>query len=160
MEWSQEQVNEARQRAYVADEDQMGLSDAAVRVIMDRAAELFDQSRPLDSAMWPLIIAELRQEEHTGALKRLREACEARDAFGRQKYGTPLQVENGRNALQDGLEEALDGMAYTRQHYEQLRASPHTPPSRVRSALKLHFQARAFAVSIIEEMGACEREGL
>jgi len=38
-----------------------------------------------------------------------------RDTFGRQKYGTPLQPFNGRNALKDAYEEVLDLAVYLRQ---------------------------------------------
>lgn len=50
-------------------------------------------------AVWDLVIADMR----------------ARDAKGRATYGTPLQPHNGRDALQDALEEALDLVAYLRQ---------------------------------------------
>jgi hypothetical protein len=39
----------------------------------------------------------------------------ARDHLGRQRYGTPLQAHNGRDALQDAYEEALDLAVYLRQ---------------------------------------------
>lgn len=38
-----------------------------------------------------------------------------RDALGRQRYGTPLQPHNGRDALRDAYEEALDLAVYLRQ---------------------------------------------
>jgi hypothetical protein len=38
-----------------------------------------------------------------------------RKALGTSRYGTPLQAFNGRNALQDAYEEALDLTAYLRQ---------------------------------------------
>ena len=38
-----------------------------------------------------------------------------RDDFGRAKYGTPLQPNNGRDALKDAYEEALDLCVYLRQ---------------------------------------------
>lgn len=37
-----------------------------------------------------------------------------RDNFGRAKYGTPLQPFNGRDALKDAYEEALDLCVYLR----------------------------------------------
>lgn len=40
---------------------------------------------------------------------------EARDAEGRRKYGTPLQPHNGRDALVDAYQEALDLCVYLRQ---------------------------------------------
>lgn len=39
----------------------------------------------------------------------------ARDHVGRDRYGTPLQVNNGRDALQDAYEEALDMCVYLKQ---------------------------------------------
>lgn len=38
-----------------------------------------------------------------------------RDAVGRQRYGTPLQAHNGRDALKDLYEELLDAVVYLRQ---------------------------------------------
>lgn len=38
-----------------------------------------------------------------------------REAFGRAKYGTPLRAHNGRDALQDAYEEALDLCCYLKQ---------------------------------------------
>lgn len=37
-----------------------------------------------------------------------------RNAFGIEKYGTPLQGFNGRDALKDAYEEALDLCVYLR----------------------------------------------
>lgn len=45
---------------------------------------------------------------------------EARNDFGKKKYKTALQPFNGRNALKDAYEEALDLCVYLRQAiYEQ-----------------------------------------
>lgn len=38
-----------------------------------------------------------------------------RKVMGIKKYGTPLQAHNGRNALQDAYEEALDLCCYLKQ---------------------------------------------
>jgi hypothetical protein len=38
-----------------------------------------------------------------------------REAVGRARYGTPLQGHNGRDALRDAYEEALDLCVYLRQ---------------------------------------------
>ena len=38
-----------------------------------------------------------------------------RDRLGRERYGTPLQPDNGRDALQDAYEEVLDLCVYMRQ---------------------------------------------
>jgi hypothetical protein len=55
-----------------------------------------DTSKP---AVWPLVIVDM---------------CE-RDRVGRARYGTPLQPNNGRDALKDAYQEALDLAAYLRQ---------------------------------------------
>ncbi len=49
--------------------------------------------------VWDLVIADMR----------------ARDDFGVQKYGLRLQPNNGRDALIDGYQEALDLVVYLRQ---------------------------------------------
>jgi hypothetical protein len=54
-------------------------------------------------AVWPLVIADMK----------------ARDAEGRRKYGTPLQPFNGRDALVDAYQEALDLVVYLRQAIEE-----------------------------------------
>lgn len=43
----------------------------------------------------------------------------ARDKVGRERYGVPLQASNGRDALRDAYEEALDLCAYLRQAIEE-----------------------------------------
>ncbi len=50
-------------------------------------------------AVWPLVIEDMR----------------GRDAVGRRKYGVPLQPHNGRDALRDAYEEALDLSVYLKQ---------------------------------------------
>lgn len=50
-------------------------------------------------AVWDLVISDMR----------------ARDKFGRDKYGTPLQPHNGRDALSDAYQEGLDLCVYLRQ---------------------------------------------
>lgn len=44
-----------------------------------------------------------------------------RDRIGRERYGTPLQAHNGRDALRDAYEEALDLAVYLRQAIEERR---------------------------------------
>jgi hypothetical protein len=61
-----------------------------------------EQSAPQPNqlpAVWDLVLADMRQ----------------RDADGRAKYGTPLQPHNGRDALVDAYQEALDLAVYLRQ---------------------------------------------
>jgi hypothetical protein len=50
-------------------------------------------------AVWPLVLADMRQ----------------RDQMGRDRYGTPLQPHNGRDALVDLYQELLDAAVYCRQ---------------------------------------------
>lgn len=52
----------------------------------------------------------------------LRQMYAERRAFGIQKYGTPLQRDNGRDVVADAMQEALDGMVYAQQanHAEAL----------------------------------------
>lgn len=50
-------------------------------------------------AVWPAVIKDM----------------EARDQLGRQRYGVPLQPNNGRDALRDAYEEALDLAVYLKQ---------------------------------------------
>lgn len=47
------------------------------------------------------------------------EDMKARDRFGREKYGTPLQPHNGRDSLRDAYEEALDQCVYLRNAIEE-----------------------------------------
>jgi len=49
--------------------------------------------------VWDMVIADMR----------------ARDKVGRNRYGTPLQVDNGRDPLWDAYEELLDACVYLRQ---------------------------------------------
>ena len=62
--------------------------------------------------IWDLVIEDMR----------------TRDYHGRKQYGVPLQPFNGRDALQDAYEEALDLVVYLRQAIEerQLRAAELT----------------------------------
>ena len=55
--------------------------------------------------IWELVIADMRE----------------RDRIGRERYGTPLQAHNGRDALQDAYEEILDAAVYLRQAIEEAR---------------------------------------
>lgn len=55
--------------------------------------------------VWDLVIADMRERDHVG----------------RQRYGTPLQASNGRDALLDAYQEALDLVVYLRQVIEERR---------------------------------------
>lgn len=70
---------------------------------------IVDQPPPIPSdraAVWDLVIADMHE----------------RDAVGRERYGTPLQPHNGRDALVDAYQEALDLVVYLRQAIEERRA--------------------------------------
>jgi len=61
-----------------------------------------DQPEPVRSdrpPIWDMVIEDMR----------------ARDAVGLERYGTPLQGFNGRDALVDAYQEALDLCVYMRQ---------------------------------------------
>lgn len=49
-------------------------------------------------AVWPIVMADMQ----------------ARHELGIKRYGTPLQPHNGRDALRDAYEEALDLAVYLR----------------------------------------------
>ncbi len=57
------------------------------------------------AAIWDLVMADMA----------------ARDRTGRERYGTPLQANNGRDALVDAYQEALDLVVYLRQAIEERR---------------------------------------
>jgi hypothetical protein len=108
--------------------------------------------------VWPIIIHDLVRNlliapEHEGARVFLIKACQARDAFGREKYGVGLQVQNGRHPLRDAQDEALDCMAYTRQHFERVRASGAPRPA-VLAAWQLHLAACAIGAMIANALMA------
>lgn len=66
------------------------------------AGPIADQPPPVPNerpAVWDLVIADMRE----------------RDVVGRARYGTPLQPHNGRDALVDAYQEALDLAVYLRQ---------------------------------------------
>ena len=65
-----------------------------------------DQPPPVPNAsrpVWDLVIEDMKERDHVG----------------RQRYGTPLQTHNGRDALVDAYQEALDLVVYLRQAIEE-----------------------------------------
>lgn len=56
---------------------------------------------------------------HDILIERIRERAQ----FGLRKYGTPLQVDNGRDPLCDALEELIDACAYLCQEIERRERS-------------------------------------
>jgi hypothetical protein len=72
---------------------------------------IVDQPPPRQSdgaAIWPLVVADMHE----------------RDRIGRERYGTPLRAGNGRDALVDAYQEALDLCVYLRQAIEERKNSP------------------------------------
>jgi hypothetical protein len=60
------------------------------------------QPQPINNAndaIWDLVMGDMKE----------------RDEVGRERYGTPLQGFNGRDALVDAYQEALDLVVYLRQ---------------------------------------------
>jgi len=55
------------------------------------------------------------QTGHTVVLEHVLSDLRERADFGLQKYGTLLETHNGRNALWDAYQEALDLVMYLRQ---------------------------------------------
>lgn len=66
-----------------------------------------EPSRNNSTPIWDLVMVDMKN----------------RDQLGRLRYGTPLQTFNGRNALWDAYEEALDLAVYLRQEIEERRIS-------------------------------------
>ncbi len=61
-----------------------------------------DQPEPKandNPSCWDLVMADMRERDH----------------IGRERYGTPLQAHNGRDALADAYAECLDMAVYLRQ---------------------------------------------
>lgn len=81
-----------------------------------------DPTTNASRAIWPLLIEEVRFGSYGGDTPEkahLLADMAARDAFGRAHYGTPLQAGNGRDALIDAYQEALDLCVYLRQAKEE-----------------------------------------
>lgn len=68
-------------------------------MIEDQQPPVPNESRPI----WELVVEDMQE----------------RDQVGRQRYGTPLQAGNGRDALVDAYQEALDLVVYLRQAIEE-----------------------------------------
>lgn len=90
------------------------IDDRAVHFAGDWAATLraipgdgiVDQPEPVPNErrpVWELVIEDMAE----------------RDRVGRERYGTPLQPHNGRDALVDAYQEALDLVVYLRQAIEE-----------------------------------------
>jgi hypothetical protein len=69
----------------------------------ERAAQVQPQPQSGSAEIYPLVIADIQ----------------ARVAAGREKYGTTLQANNGRDALLDLYQELIDAVFYVRQLMEE-----------------------------------------
>jgi hypothetical protein len=80
-------------------------------------------------AVWELVVTDvlLAGNLAPGVRDKLAADMEARDQQGRAKYGTPLQAFNGRDALVDAYQEALDLCVYLRQKLEEIGGVNRTP---------------------------------
>lgn len=97
---------------------------------------LVDQPAPVNEtddnpAVWPFLIA------RTGDASVLADMM-ARDQLGRQRYGVPLTVWNGRDALADAYQEALDLVVYLEQCRQRVPApanpwAPYHPHDKLSS---------------------------
>lgn len=76
---------------YLDPASKIGLSERVV----EQTAPIANQNPPL----WDLVVIDMRE----------------RDEMGRRKYKTPLQAHNGRDALIDAYQKALDLCVYMRQ---------------------------------------------
>lgn len=76
--------------------------------INDQPPPTHNQSKPI----WELVVEDMKQ----------------RDQVGRERYGTPLQAHNGRDALIDAYQEALDQCVYLRQAIEECKQGADITP--------------------------------
>jgi hypothetical protein len=95
------------------------LLDEAAREMRGNARRLRDGDQPLPvptdgPGMHDLVIADL-QPWNSSAHLRLAAELEKRRDLGMDRYGSLLQVHNGRDALRDLLEECIEGIVYARQ---------------------------------------------
>jgi hypothetical protein len=80
----------------------------------------------------------------------VRADLETREQIGRERYGTALQPFNGRDALRDAYEEALDLACYLRQAIaERPREDVDAAAAQVRAELEPQLQRQA---DLIAEM--------
>jgi hypothetical protein len=92
-----------------------------------------DQPPPKASdapAIWPIVIREVEERlsrsldggPFATVAKLFLDDARERDRIGRERYGTPLQARNGRDALVDAYQEQLDAVVYLRQWCEETDA--------------------------------------
>ena len=94
-------------------------------------------------SMHDVVIEELTAGDHvvgtTGLTTTRRQALcrtlEQRKQLGLERYGTILQAHNGRDQLQDSVDELADGIVYTRALITEYEDGVHTPLSSVELTL-------------------------
>lgn len=64
----------------------------------------------------PFLLNRLKIQFNNDYIEGVQDALTERAKTGIQKYGTPLQTDNGRNPLVDAFQEALDLAMYTAQY--------------------------------------------
>lgn len=92
--------------AYVDDRAVPFSGDWAAAMALIPGGGVSDQPDPIPNdrrPVWELVIEDMQD----------------RDRIGRERYGTPLQPHNGRDALVDAYQEALDLAVYLRQAIEE-----------------------------------------
>ncbi len=82
----------------------------------DKSNLVTEQTKPMEErsflpVVWNLVLEDMK----------------LRDQIGRQRYGTPLQPFNGRDALVDAYQEALDLVVYLRQAIWERDNKKETP---------------------------------
>jgi hypothetical protein len=106
-------------------------SNASEGSTVPQAETKFGQPAPIPNdkpALWPMVIEDFRNgfmkepemsiEGYRNLVSKIVDDMHARDQFGRNKYGTPLQANNGRDSLKDSYEELLDAAVYLKQTIE------------------------------------------
>lgn len=123
----------------------------------EKTAEIYGEPppRPGQGDMWQQVIA---RYENLGSPRDYADACSqgvlglfrARREMGISKYGTPLQACNGRNPLQDLLDETLDRIVYAEQAIAER-------PERERWLRRVQHSDVEFVQVIIDELREVSR---
>ncbi|HUS27578.1 MAG TPA: hypothetical protein VMZ53_03695 [Kofleriaceae bacterium] len=74
--------------------------------------------RALATAVWDLVLEDCAHKPGP-TWERVRRDMHERDQVGRERYGTPLTTNNGRDHLVDAYQEALDLAVYLRAQLEE-----------------------------------------